>query len=84
MNSLVRTFPRRIVTLGLLHLGGVEQRRDDRCRADPDRNACLDQFGPPFVIAPVAVAHFRLFYRYRPRPYAEEQGLGRVVPCTAG
>ena len=33
--------------LRLLDLGRIEQRRDDRRRADADRDARLDQFGPP-------------------------------------
>ena len=88
MTSLVRTFARRIGALRLFDFGGVEQRCDDRRRPDTDCNTRFDQLRPSFVVAPVAVAaavaHFCLVGGYRSRPYAEERGLGRVVPCNAG
>jgi len=39
-----------------LDLGGVEQRRDDRCRPDADGNARLHQLGPALLIIAVEIA----------------------------
>ena len=55
--------------LRLLDFRCIEQRSDDRCRADPNCNACLDQLGPPFLVSPV-VAHSALSHDDLLRPYA--------------
>src|SRR4029079_10805856 len=43
-----------------LDLRSIEQRGDDRRRADADRDASLDQLGPPFL------ARFVAFLAHRP------------------
>ena len=72
--------------LRLLDLGSVKQRRDDRGRADADRDAGLYQLGPSFVVSLIVVAHHGLAKLVGPRPYAEEGcfGSGKAVSCAGG
>lgn len=68
----------------LLDRRGIEQRGNDRRRTDPDRNAGLNQLGPPFFVAFVGIAHSILTLELGSRPYAEQRDMGSEVPCVAG
>ena len=79
VTSLVRAFAAlAAAALGLFDLGGVEQRRDDRRRADADRDTRLHQLGSPFLVASI-VAHSILSLAFRPRPYAVRAAKGSVA-----
>ena len=79
VTDLVRAFSGRgVAALGLLDFGGVEQRRDNRCRTDADRDPRLDQLGPPFLVAFV-VAHSILAVVGRPNPYAVRDAKGSAA-----
>ena len=43
--------------LWLPHLGGIEQRRNDRRRSNAYGNPGLDQLGPPFAVPLFLIAH---------------------------
>ena len=66
--------------LRLLDLGSVKQRRDDRGRADADRDPRLDQFGAALLVglARLVVAVFSFCHgrqsMARPAPAARGQG----------
>ena len=80
VTSLVRAFTvLAAAALGLLDLRGVEQRRDDRRRADTDRDSRLHQLGPPFLVASIVVAHSILSPALRPRPYAIRAAKGSTA-----
>ena len=79
VTDLVRAFSGRgVAALGLLDFGGVEQRRDNRCRTDADRDPRLDQLGPPFLVSPI-VAHSILADVDWSRPYALLPGKGSAA-----
>ncbi len=85
VSRLVRRRSARRVALRLLLDGRrVKQRRDDRRRADPDRDARLHQFGSPFFVALLGIAHSVLSFGCGARPYAQQRRLEREVPCIAG
>lgn len=69
----------RDALFGLLRLGGVEQCRDDGSRADAHRDPGLDQFGAPFFVPLVAIAHHILFLLLWRPSYALASVKGRVV-----
>jgi hypothetical protein len=72
VTELVRPFAaRRSAALGLFDFGSIKQSRDDRRRANTDRDARLHQLGSPFTVAIVVVAHAILSCCFRPRPYAQ-------------
>jgi hypothetical protein len=76
VTELVRAFAaRRRATLGLSDLRRIEQRRDDRGRPDSDRDTCLHQLSPPFLIALFAVAHSILSSCLASRPYSQRQAM---------
>ena len=86
--SSVGRVPGRALALGLPDLRSVEQRRDDRRRADSDRYARLHQLGPSLLVSPIivraaAVAHWVLAFVLVLRPYAQQPNLGRLVACAA-
>lgn len=69
----------RNALLRLLGLGRIEQRRDDSGRADAHRDTGLDQFGAPFFVPIIAVAHRILFLLFCGPSYALGAAKGRAV-----
>lgn len=44
-----------LATWLLLDLGCVKERGDDRCRADPNRDASFDELGPALLVLVVRI-----------------------------
>jgi hypothetical protein len=83
VTELVRPFAAgRSAVLWFFDFRCIEQRRDDRRRADSDRNARFHQLGAPFTVAIVIVAHAILSRCLRPRPYAQA-ATKEIVQCAA-
>lgn len=64
-----RLFRLLTAPVGLLHLRRIEQRGNDRRRADPNRHAGFHQLSPPFLVTLRLVAHSILAIARSSRPY---------------
>ena len=75
VNNLLGFMP---AALGLLDLGGIKERRDDRRGADPNCHAGFHKLSTPFVVTLRLVPHSILTLAGRTSPYDEGRRMGRV------
>lgn len=81
-NSLFRLLP---AALRLLHLRSIKESRDNRRRADTDRDAGLYKLATPFVVTLRLVAHLFLALTGRHRSYdgGRPKKSAKGSPCAA-